>query len=113
MVQRQFSFIRKVENMAITDTASLVTTPGVMPRDDEVDVYGLTHTGKVRSANRDHFLICSLRKQLEVHGTSLPDMDDLGVGSDRFAFIAMVADGVGSGDKAEEASRLAVATITE
>ena len=38
-------------------------TPAVnrKPRDDEIDVYGLTHAGKVRKQNQDQFLICSLR----------------------------------------------------
>ena len=31
------------------------------PRDDEIDVYGLTHPGRVRNENQDHFLICSLQ----------------------------------------------------
>ena len=43
------------------------------PRDDEIDVYGLTHPGKVRKDNQDHFLICSLRPGVFVHHTSLPD----------------------------------------
>ncbi len=98
--------------MDIATTASMATDPGAMPSDEEVDFYGLTHPGKVRTANRDHFLICSVRKHLEVHGTSLPDKGGLSVDSNRLAFLAMVADGVGSGDKAEEASRLAVSTIT-
>jgi serine/threonine protein phosphatase PrpC len=99
--------------MELTDSAAYVAHPGVMPGDDEVDVFGLTHTGKSRAANMDHFLICSLRKELQIHGTSLPDSGDLGVDNDRLAFFAMVADGVGSGEKAQEASRLAVATITK
>ena len=42
------------------------------PRDDEIDLYGLTHPGKVRTENQDHFLICALKKQMVVHLTSLP-----------------------------------------
>ena len=69
------------------------------PRDDEVDFEGLTHQGKVRAANQDHFLICSLRKQVEVHATSLANVDDLSVAGERMAFLAMVADGVGGGTR--------------
>ena len=83
------------------------------PRDEEVDFYGLTHTGNVRKVNQDHFLICSLRKQIQVHNTSLPDLDALPLKGERMAFLAMVADGVGGGAKGETASRLALETVTE
>jgi serine/threonine protein phosphatase PrpC len=44
------------------------------PRDDELDVYGLTHPGLIRRQNQDHFLICSLRKEVVVHLTSLQQL---------------------------------------
>ena len=81
------------------------------PRDDEIDVYGLTHQGKVRKHNQDHFLIASLRKQMEVHLTSLPAPQAL-VEGERLAFLAMVADGVGGGPKGEEASRFTMEAVT-
>lgn len=81
------------------------------PLDDEVDVFGLTHPGKVRPVNQDHFLICSLSKRMEVHLTSLPDVSDLTQVGERLAFIAVVADGVGSGAGGEEASRLAIQEV--
>jgi protein phosphatase len=81
------------------------------PRDDEIDVFGLTHPGKVRKQNQDHFLIASLRKQMQVHLTSLPAPGTLAEG-ERLAFLAMVADGVGGGPKGEEASRRTMEAIT-
>ena len=77
------------------------------PRDEEIDVYGSTHPGKARSVNQDHFLICSLQRQIQVHRTSLPDPGQLPL-TERLAFLAMVADGVGGGLMGEEASRLAL-----
>ena len=86
--------------------------PGPRPLDSEVDVYGLTHPGKVRANNEDHFLICALQKRMEVYHTSLPDISQLG-GSERIAMLAMVADGVGGSAAGEEASRMALEGITK
>ena len=83
------------------------------PRDDEIDVHGLTHPGRVRKENQDHFLICQLRKQIHLHMSSLPDSVRLPDGSERLAFLAMVADGVGGGPGGETASRLAVAGVAQ
>lgn len=82
------------------------------PRDDEIDVFGITHPGAVRKSNQDHFLICSLRREVHVVGTSLPAASRWPA-AERLAFLAMVADGVGSSEQGGEASRLAVEGITE
>ena len=81
------------------------------PLDDEIDVFGLTHPGNVRKDNQDQFLICSLHKQIRLHGTSLPDPRQL-VEDERLAFVAMVADGVGARAAGREASRSALEAVT-
>ena len=83
------------------------------PRDDEIDVHGVSHPGKVRTENQDHFLICSLRKQVQIRCTSLPATEHLMTDPERLAFVAMVADGVGGGAKGGEASRIALEAVTQ
>lgn len=97
----------------MTAPEQILAPPARRPLDEEIDVYGMTHPGKVRPNNQDHFLIGSLRRQMDVHLTSLADVQGLSSQFERLAFLAMVADGVGGGPKGEEASRLAVQVVTE
>ncbi len=90
-----------------------LAVPDRKPRDDEIDVYGLTDPGKLRTENQDHFLICALRKQMVVNLTSLPQAEELLAGSERLTLLMMVADGVGGGSKGEEASRIALEGVTK
>ena len=83
------------------------------PRDEEIDVFGLTHKGLVRTSNEDQFLIGSLRQRLNVRQSSLPDLSELPVAEDRLASLMMVADGVGGGQKGEAASQLAVEELAQ
>jgi PPM family protein phosphatase len=98
--------------MTATQSALPIATDR-KPRDDEIDVYGLTHPGKVRTENQDHFLVCALKKQMVVHLTSLPETENLMVDPERLAFLMMVADGVGGGAKGAEASRIALEAVAQ
>ncbi len=98
--------------MQASNPTTSAVSAGRKPRDDEIDVFGLTHPGKVRDENQDHFLISSLHKQIQVHLTSLPTSELLSQHAERLAFLAMVADGVAGAAGGEEASRLAVGAIT-
>jgi len=83
------------------------------PLDDEIDAFGLTHPGRVRPSNQDHFLIGFLRQRLDVWQSSLPEFSELPVAEDRLASLMMVADGVGGGQKGESASRVAVEELAQ
>jgi protein phosphatase len=93
-------------------TATNAPEAGRRPRDDELDLFGLTHPGKVRKDNQDHFLLCTVHPQVVVHGTSLPNPEQLPLRGERLATIFLVADGVGSSRAGGEASQLAVEAIT-
>ncbi|HXT47184.1 MAG TPA: hypothetical protein VN717_01020 [Gemmatimonadaceae bacterium] len=47
------------------------------PRDDEIDVYGLSDCGKVRARNEDHFLLASIHRRVNVIGTNLSEVERL------------------------------------
>ena len=91
----------------------IATTPDRKPDDREIDVWGLTHTGLVRKDNQDNYLLASLHKRLDIHGTSLVGLHPTESGEDRLAFIAVVADGVGGSEQGEAASRVAVETAMD
>jgi PPM family protein phosphatase len=84
----------------------------VRPSDDELDMFGITHRGNVRSENQDQFLICTVHPQVVIHGTSLPDAEGLPLRGTRLASIFVIADGVGGASAGSEAARVATEAIT-
>ncbi|MGI8619475.1 MAG: PP2C family protein-serine/threonine phosphatase [Gemmatimonadaceae bacterium] len=101
--------------MSYCDETVSDTAPAELkrPRDEELDLFGLTHKGKVRDTNQDHFLVCTVHPQVVVHTTSLPKADELPLRGSRLATIIVVADGVGGGDFGNEAAQLATESLTK
>jgi len=91
--------------------ANRVSDQADRPEDDQLDLHGLTHQGKVRKDNQDQFMICTVHPQLVIHGTSLPNPDSLPLRGTRFGTVMLVADGVGGAVDGSEASRLATESV--
>ena len=81
------------------------------PTSSNIDVFGLTDRGRVRSENQDQFLIASLHKLLRVHQSSLPPEDITTLISESRGYVLLVADGVGGMPDGQAASGTAVKTI--
>src|SRR6516165_5673695 len=76
----------------------------------QVDMAALSHQGKVRENNEDHFLVSRVERSLETVVTNLPK----GLIPQRFAEVGygmLVADGMGGHQAGEIASRLAISTF--
>lgn len=84
----------------------------VRPTDDELDLFGLTHRGRVRPENQDHFLVSTVHPQVVIHETSLPDPEKLPLRGTRFATVLVLADGVGGAAAGKDAARLATEAVT-
>jgi PPM family protein phosphatase len=71
--------------------------------------FGLTHPGRVRPSNEDHFAIVELARTLHVHRTSIPQA--AAQYSSNRGHVFVVADGMGGHSGGEVASALTVMTI--
>jgi serine/threonine protein phosphatase PrpC len=97
---------------AEAQTTTVPGSDGQRPADEELDLFGLTHRGRVREDNQDHFLIATVHPQVVVHGSSLPGVDELPLKGTRLGTLLVVADGVGGAAAGSDAARLATEAIT-
>jgi len=75
-----------------------------------IDAAGLSHKGKVRPANEDHYLVARVGRSLDTLVTSLPP-GEVPERFDETGFAMMVADGMGGAAAGEVASRVAISTL--
>jgi protein phosphatase len=78
-----------------------------------IDIFGTTHPGKKRTANEDQFFIASLHKSMRVRQSSLEDLSAFARLHASFAYLLVVADGVGGIGGGRQASSTAVETLAE
>ncbi len=72
-----------------------------------IDVSGLSHPGKVRAHNEDHFIVTRIGRYLETVLTSLP-AGAVPERSEEAGYAMIVADGMGGHAGGELASRMAI-----
>lgn len=95
----------------MTDPKPAAIAAEPRPTSTNIDVFGLSHAGRVRKDNQDQFLIASLHKLLRVHQSSLPPEDITTLISESRGYILLVADGVGGRPDGHAASGTVVKTI--
>ena len=83
------------------------------PLPAEIDVCGLTHRGRVRSENADHFLIASFHRAMQVHNSSIPHTAFSALSADSRGYVFLVADGVGAFAEAADGSARAIRSVAQ
>jgi protein phosphatase len=76
----------------------------------KVEFGGLSHQGKVRPVNEDHYMITRLGRYQETLLTNLPE-GDVPEHFQESGYAMVVADGMGGAARGEVASRLAISTL--
>ena len=84
-----------------------------LPRITRVETHGISHTGKVRNANEDHFAIMTMQRAVQLRATNLQDTSILDRLRKPEIQIFVVADGVGGAVGGKLASSIAVRSVVE
>ncbi len=93
----------------ISPSAGETAQPKPALTDVRVEIGAVSHTGRIRSRNEDHYLVSRVSRQQQILQTNMPpDSLPAYTGEDGYVFI--VADGMGGMAAGEVASRLAIST---
>jgi protein phosphatase len=101
------------------DTAKLPARPGAPAREPagasalvEVDLAALSHPGKVRRNNEDHFIVARFDRGMKTLLTNLPE-GEVPAAYAETVYGLLVADGVGGAVAGEVASRTAIQALVD
>jgi protein phosphatase len=89
------------------DQSKRATTSGL-----QVDLHAVSHAGKVRAVNEDHFLAMKVGRSMESLATNL-EPGDLPRRVEEHGWVLLVADGIGGRSAGEHASRRAISGLIE
>src|SRR5204862_396638 len=98
-----------VERTQVEDGA---VSPFSTPVRVDVDVSGLSHPGRIRSRNEDHFIVMRLGRYLETVLTTLP-AGEVPERAEEAGYALVVADGMGGHADGELASRMAISGLVK
>ena len=78
----------------------------------DLDCYGVSDRGRTRERNEDQFLVAELQKSMLVGMTSLTPEESTRLFGRVLGHLLLVADGMGGAAAGEQASRIAVSSVT-
>src|SRR5690242_3131366 len=95
--------------VVISPSASEASHPRPSSTDVRAEFGAISHTGRVRSSNEDHYLISRVSRQQQILQTNMPS-GSVPEYTGEDGYLYMVADGMGGMAAGEVASRLAIST---
>jgi protein phosphatase len=85
-------------------------TANSRPQERDIDVFGMSHVGKVRRENQDQYFAATLHRTMRIWSTSMAERRFRHTDEPMMALL-MVADGVGGGAGGKRASETALEAV--